>query len=131
MSIVNSAARAKLLVRDTEYKPVWVNTAKLLKGVAASAANGAGYYNMSPIYAIHVVQNDLIAGKHFIRVWFYDHDDDNYVDMDSAGFQLGEIYPIYLRKFSIVNASGVPVTSVDSSYSFIGYQAKNMPYELS
>jgi len=131
MSIVNSAARAKILARDTEYKPTWVSTSGILKGEAAMAANGAGYWNMSPIYAIHVVQNDLTAGTHFIRVWFYDHDDDQYVDMDSGGFVLGEVYPIYLRKFSIVNASGVPVTNADDSYSFVGYQAKNMPYELS
>jgi len=85
---------------------------------------------MAPVYAIHVVQNDLTAGTHFIRIWFYEHGDDDYIDMDSVGFQLGEIYPIYLRKFTIVNASGTPVTDADDSYSLIGYQTKNMPYEL-
>ncbi len=132
MSIVNSAARAKLLVRDIEYKPTWVSTSPRLKGEAATAQNGTGYYDQAPIYAIHIAQNDLTAGTHFIRVWFYDSiDSDDYVDIDSGGFVLGEVYSIYLSKFSIVNASGTPVTNADDSYSFVGYQAKNMPYELS
>ena len=131
MSILNSAARAVLLERDVEYKPVWADSNKQLHGESKGLANGPGQYSRAPVYAIHVGANDLTAGTHFVRIWFYDHSDDNYIDIDSVGFQPGEVYPIYLRKFTIVNASGTLVTDQDDKYQFIGYEAKNMPYELS
>ena len=62
---MNSATRAKILERDVEYKPEWINTAKRLKGVAASSGNGAGHYSQAPIYGIHVTQNDLTVGTYF------------------------------------------------------------------
>jgi len=130
MSITNSATRAIEIVRDVEYKPEWIYANRTLGAEVGATANGAGMYDKAPIYAIHVVANGLTAGTHFIRMWFYDQSDDNYVDMDSGGFLVGHIYPIYLRKFTIVNASGTPVTDQDANYSMIGYQAKNMPYEL-
>ena len=131
MSYTNTAARAIELVRDTEYKPVFQDSNLQLHGESKGLANGPGTYSRAPIFAIHIAKNDLTADTHFVRVWFYEHDDDSYVDMNASAFIEGHVYPIYLRKFTIVNGSGTPVTDQDANYQFIGYEAKNMPYELS
>ena len=108
--------RIELLVSGQSYKTVWTNKSPHLKGKAAGAANGSGYYWPMPIYTFQVLDNDE-TGTMDIWTWSMNLDAAG-ITVPKAAFLVGHTYEMYLTKFI---ATGI---------TLLGYHTRNMPFEL-
>lgn len=104
------------LQSGVDYSPQFISTSKLLKGSAAAAANGPGYYSPMPVFKILITSNNNTGN---IKLWGIGNDDDGgYVEIPKSSLKVGEEYNIYLKKFE---AAGI---------TMVGYTSKNLPIEL-
>ena len=126
---INIANNLVTMVRNTNYKPVWVNTSPQLKNSfgsphdsgndAADAMCGPGYYDQYPIFRIQVAKNTL--SDYLIRLWLHSTAAASPIDIPYTAFTHGFTYDMYVAKYTIVNASGVEITDQDANFILIGH----------
>ena len=134
----NIATDVVVMVNGTDYKPQWVNDAPLLKNSvgspydttnnAADSRCGVGHYDKMPIFKVQVGKNTLSTG--YIRMWLWNTDDATHVDIPYTGFKEGSVYEMFVRKYTIVDGSGNPITGQDANFILVGHKTGAMPMNL-
>jgi hypothetical protein len=134
----NIAAGLTPIVRNTSYKPVWVNTAPLLKNStgsphsylndAANAMCGSGHWDKYPIFRIHVAKNAL--SDYLVRLWLFKTPAASPVDVPFTAFTQGMTYDMYFDKYTIVDSGGTEITSQDGNFILVGHLCHAYPIDL-
>lgn len=134
----NIATGLVTLVRNTNYKPNWVNDSPQLKdpvsspypdfNMAASAMTGPGHWDKAPIFRIQVAKNALGTG--LVRLWLFNTAELAPVDVPYLAFTQGLCYDMHVKKYTLVTAGGVEITDKDADFILVGHLCSAMPLNL-
>ena len=134
----NIACDLVVMARNVDYKAGWVNDSPLLKDStgsphdsfndAASARTGMGHYDKMPIFKVQVAKNSL--SNYYVRLWLWNTPNASPVDVPYTAFKEGSVYEMFVRKYTIVDGSGVEQTAQDSNFILVGHKTGAMPMNL-